>query len=35
VAKLAAEAGADQYIEKPFDLDALVTVLRRAIRSED
>ena len=35
VARLAAEAGADQYIEKPFDLDALVMVLRLAIRSED
>jgi DNA-binding response OmpR family regulator len=35
VARLAAEAGADHYIEKPFDLDALVAVLRRAIRSED
>jgi DNA-binding response OmpR family regulator len=35
VARLAVEAGADEYIEKPFDLDALITVLRRAIRSED
>jgi CheY-like chemotaxis protein len=35
VAKLAAEAGADQYMEKPFDLDTLVSVLRRAIQSED
>jgi DNA-binding response OmpR family regulator len=35
VARLAAEAGADEYIEKPFDLDALIAVLRRAIRSED
>jgi CheY-like chemotaxis protein len=35
VARLAAEAGADQYIEKPFDLDDLITALRRAIRIED
>jgi CheY-like chemotaxis protein len=35
VAKLAAEAGADQYIEKPFDLDALIAVLRRAIQPGD
>jgi CheY-like chemotaxis protein len=30
VAKLADEAGADYYIEKPFDLDKLVTVISRA-----
>ncbi len=35
VAKLAAEAGADQYIEKPFDLDTLVAMLRQAILTED
>ncbi len=35
VARLAAEAGADQYIEKPFDLDTLIMVLHRAIRTED
>lgn len=31
VARLAAEAGADHYIEKPFDLDALVAILEKAI----
>lgn len=30
IARLAAEAGADFYIEKPFDLDDLVFLLRRA-----
>lgn len=30
VARLAAEAGADTYIEKPFDLDKLVGTLRKA-----
>lgn len=30
VARLAAEAGADTYIEKPFDLDNLIRVLRIA-----
>ena len=30
VARLAEEAGADNYIEKPFDLDTLVRVLRQA-----
>ena len=30
IARLAAEAGADLYIEKPFDLDVLVTLLQRA-----
>lgn len=30
VARLAAEAGADTYIEKPFDLDNLVRVLQIA-----
>jgi len=30
VARLAAEAGADTYIEKPFDLDNLVRVLQTA-----
>jgi DNA-binding response OmpR family regulator len=33
VARLAAEAGADHFIEKPFDLDALVSTLRKAIAS--
>jgi DNA-binding response OmpR family regulator len=33
VAKLAGDAGADQYIEKPFDLDALVAVLHKAMDS--
>jgi DNA-binding response OmpR family regulator len=31
VARLAAEAGADHFIEKPFDLDTLVSTLRNAI----
>lgn len=31
VARLAAQAGADRFIEKPFDLDALVSTLRKAI----
>lgn len=31
VARLAGEAGADHYIEKPFDLDTLVSTLRKAI----
>lgn len=31
VARLAAEAGADHFIEKPFDLDALISILRSAI----
>ena len=31
VGRLAAEAGADQYIEKPFDLETLVSTLRKAI----
>lgn len=31
VARLAEEARADHYIEKPFDLDALVAILNRAI----
>lgn len=31
VARLAAEACADQFIEKPFDLDTLVSTLRKAI----
>jgi DNA-binding response OmpR family regulator len=35
VARLAAEAGADRYIEKPFDLNVLIMVLRLAIRIED
>jgi len=30
IARLAAEAGADFYIEKPFDLDDLVFLLQRA-----
>jgi len=30
IARLAAEAGADHYIEKPFDLDELVALLQRA-----
>jgi two-component system cell cycle response regulator DivK len=30
VARLAAEAGADSYVEKPFDLDNLVRVLQSA-----
>ena len=30
VARLAAEAGADFFIEKPFDLDELVSVLQQA-----
>jgi two-component system cell cycle response regulator DivK len=30
IARLAAEAGADHYIEKPFDLDQLVTLLQKA-----
>lgn len=30
VAKLAEQAGADTYIEKPFDLDKLVGLLRKA-----
>jgi len=30
IARLAAEAGANLYIEKPFDLDELVLLLRRA-----
>ncbi|HXB05941.1 MAG TPA: response regulator [Puia sp.] len=30
IARLASEAGADLYIEKPFDLDELVLLLRRA-----
>lgn len=30
VARLAEEAGADTYIEKPFDLDNLVLMLRKA-----
>ena len=30
IARLAAEAGADVYIEKPFDLDELVLLLQRA-----
>ncbi len=33
VARLAAEAGADYFIEKPFDLDALVSTLHKAIAS--
>ena len=31
VARLAGDAGADHFIEKPFDLDALVSTLRKAI----
>jgi len=31
VARLAEEAGADHYIEKPFDLDALVAILEKAM----
>ena len=34
VARLAAEAGADSYIEKPFDLDNLVRVLQQASDSK-
>ncbi len=34
VARLAAEAGADLYIEKPFDLDELVSVLHKAIAAK-
>ncbi|HEY4109537.1 response regulator [Puia sp.] len=30
IARLAGEAGADRYIEKPFDLDALVLLLQQA-----
>lgn len=30
IARLAADAGADLYIEKPFDLDELVILLHRA-----
>ena len=30
IARLAAEAGADHYIEKPFDLDELVSLLKKA-----
>ena len=30
IARLAAEAGADLYIEKPFDLDELVLLLQKA-----
>jgi DNA-binding response OmpR family regulator len=33
IPRLAAEAGADHFIEKPFDLDALVSTLRKAIAS--
>ena len=31
VARLAEEAGADHFIEKPFDLDTLIAVLHNAI----
>jgi DNA-binding response OmpR family regulator len=31
VARLADEAGADHFIEKPFDLDALISMLHSAI----
>ena len=31
VARLAGDAGADHFIEKPFDLDMLVSTLRKAI----
>ena len=31
VARLAGDAGADHFIEKPFDLDTLVSTLRKAI----
>jgi DNA-binding response OmpR family regulator len=31
VARLAGEAGADHFIEKPFDLDILIAMLRKAI----
>jgi FixJ family two-component response regulator len=31
VARLAKDAGADHFIEKPFDLDALVAILDKAI----
>jgi len=31
VGRLAKEAGADTFIEKPFDLDALVSILHRAV----
>ena len=34
VARLAGEAGADRFIEKPFDLDALVSTLRKAIAAK-
>ena len=34
VARLAAEAGADFYIEKPFDLDELVSVLHKAVAAK-
>jgi two-component system cell cycle response regulator DivK len=30
IARLAGDAGADMYIEKPFDLDELVNLLQRA-----
>ena len=31
VARLAADAGADHFIEKPFDLETLIATLRKAI----
>jgi two-component system cell cycle response regulator DivK len=31
VARLAGDAGVDHFIEKPFDLDMLITTLRKAI----
>jgi two-component system cell cycle response regulator DivK len=33
VARLAAEAGADLFIEKPFDLDTLVSTLHKAVKA--
>jgi DNA-binding response OmpR family regulator len=33
VARLAKEAGADRFIEKPFDLDALISMLRSATKA--
>lgn len=35
VAKLAKEAGADYFIEKPFDLDMLVDLIRKACQKGD
>lgn len=33
VVRLAAEAEADHYIEKPFDIDELVALIRQALRN--